>query len=252
MLSLFRSAALFSFLLTAFPYLIAQTPMIDDFTLIGDTYRTDDECLRLTDEDYYSSGSIWYKRPIDLNAPFSVELHLMLGCKDQLGADGMVFVMTAHANRVGGRGEGIGFAGLVPSLGIEIDTYQNYHLQDPAMDHLAIMANGRIGHFGNLVGPVMIPNIEDCELHLFAVRWRPDIQRLWIEIDGQEYIALERNLVNDVFRGNSVIYWGMTAATGRKNNIHEVCFDRLSFNPSPPILPFDQPGKAIDLSRAGF
>lgn len=214
----------------------AQLPTIDDFTLAGGTYRTDDLCLRLTDERDYASGSIWYKRPIDLTKPFSVGLRLVLGCKDSDGADGMVFVMTSQANRVGYRGEGIGFAGLVPSLGIEIDTWLNYHLLDPAEDHVAIMANGQVGHFNNLAGPLTIPNLEDCRKHRFVVIWRPDEKLLEVEIDGEPVISVKKDLVQEIFGGNATVYWGMTAATGRYNNIHEVCFDWMANELPPPAL----------------
>ncbi len=226
---------LISMLLSA-GHLEAQRPTIEDFTLIGDTYRTRDDCLRLTEEEDYASGSIWYKRPISLASPFKTILSIMVGCKDTTGADGMVFVMTSRANRVGYRGEGIGFAGLVPSIGIEIDTWQNFHLNDPAEDHLSIMANGRVGHFNDLVGPKLIPNIEDCTRHKFTVIWQPANKRLSVEIDDQEVIALQKDLINEVFGGNDIVYWGMTAATGRYNNYHEVCFDRLAELERDPSL----------------
>ena len=229
---------LLSVCLIAFAFLPvkAQLPTIDDFTLSGGTYRTDDLCLRLTNEHDYASGSIWYKRPIDLTNPFSVGLRVVLGCKDAEGADGMVFVMTSHSNQVGYRGEGIGFGGLVPSLGIEIDTWLNYHLLDPAQDHLAIMANGRVGHFDNLAGPTIIPNIEDCKKHRFVVIWRPDEKLLEVEIDGEPVISVEKDIVKEIFGGNPIVYWGMTAATGRYNNIHEVCFDWMANIHRPSFL----------------
>ena len=220
--------------LTAF----AQRPFIDDFTIRGDTYRTEQDCFRLTEAIDYSSGSIWYKKPISLNQPFSIDLSIMVGCQDDVGADGMVFVFTSQTNRLGFVGEGIGFGGLVPSVGIEIDTWINYHLNDPKEDHLAIMANGRMGHYNDLAGPNTIPNIEDCLQHSFVVIWRPEIQKLSVEIDGQEVIATQYDLINDIFRGNDVVYWGVTAATGRYNNIHEVCFDRMSQAPTQAQNPY--------------
>ncbi|NND34360.1 MAG: hypothetical protein HKN76_17380 [Saprospiraceae bacterium] len=207
-----------------------QRPTVEDFTMSGDTYLTEDECFRLTDELDYSSGSIWYKNPISLREPFSIRLSIMAGCQDDLGADGMVFAFTSKANRVGYRGEGIGYSGLAPSVGIEIDTWLNEHLNDPREDHLAIMINGRVGHWNDLAGPVKIPNIEDCKRHGFYVNWAPTSQTLSIEIDGVEVIATSFDLVNKVFGGNAIVFWGVTAATGRYNNMHEVCFDRIAFH----------------------
>ncbi len=227
------SVVLFYFALGTFIQTIeAQRPTIEDFTLSGDTYLTDDECFRLTEEVDYSSGSIWYKHPIDLQKPFSIRLSIMAGCQNDVGADGMVFAFATRANRLGYRGEGIGYSGLSPSVGIEIDTWLNEHLGDPSEDHLAIMINGRIGHWNDLAGPVIIENIEDCKRHGFYVNWSPSNHRLSVEIDGKEVIAATFDLVNKVFRGNSLVFWGVTAATGRYNNIHEVCFDRISYTPA--------------------
>ena len=219
------------FLLFAPLFLLAQRPSIDDFTLIGDTYLTTDECFRLTEAVDYSSGSIWYKYPVSLSQPFVVELNILVGCEDEGGADGMVFVMTRKQNQLGYVGEGIGFAGMVPSVGIEIDTWLNYHLNDPKEDHIAIMANGRVGHRSDLAGPNILPNMEDCTLHSLVIFWNPQAQRLSVEIDGQEVIAAQADLIGGIFGGNDEIYWGVTAATGRYNNIHEVCFDRTVMVP---------------------
>ena len=209
-------------------------PSIEDFTLRGDTYLTDEDCFRLTEARNYASGSIWYKHSITLAQPFAIELSIMAGCQDETGADGMGFGFTSQTKRLGYVGEGIGFSGLAPSVGIEIDTWRNYHLNDPAEDHVAIMLNGRVGHQNDLAGPQPIPNIEDCNRHKLVVIWQPQSQRLSVEIDRREGIAAQYDLVNNVFGGDPVVYWGMTAATGRYNNTHEVCFDRLSYLPDVP------------------
>ncbi|MFK7923236.1 MAG: L-type lectin-domain containing protein [Bacteroidia bacterium] len=230
-----RLTACFLFAYLCVFSLFAQRPFIEDFSLLGDTYLTDEDCFRLTEAYDYRSGSIWYKRPLDLNEAFSVELQIRAGCEDESGADGMVFVFSSSTNVLGYVGEGIGFSGLRPSVGIEIDTWVNYHLGDPLEDHLAIMLNGRVGHANDLAGPVAIPNIEDCLLHTFYVIWNPDTKKLSVQLDGQEVISAQKDLLKEVFLGNPQVYWGMTAATGRYNNIHEVCFDRIGYQ--GPIVP---------------
>ncbi len=208
-----------------------QTLTIEDFSMHGDTYLTNEDCFRLTEEEDYSSGSIWYRRPVSLLSSFSVELTIMVGCQDEIGADGMVFVMTSEANQTGYRGEGIGFAGLFPSIGIEIDTWENEHLLDPAEDHLAIMVNGRVGHYYKEIRPVKIPNIEDCSRHRLSIHWSPVLQNLQVEIDYVEILSFRWDIIGDIFNGNDIVHWGITAATGRYNNIHEVCFDRYAYVP---------------------
>ena len=142
----------------------------ESFNASGDAILTGNNCYQLTPAMDWSSGSLWYKEAISLAAPFEMELDLFLGCKNEDGADGMVFVFHPHARRTGYRGEGMGFAGLVPSLGIEIDTWHNFHLMDPSYDHLAVLRDGVIQHDYSLAGPVRITNLEDCKTHKVQYR----------------------------------------------------------------------------------
>ena len=92
--------------------------------MFGDTYRTEDDCFRLTDEEDYSSGSIWYRRPISLNAPFSIELSILVGCKDADGADGIEVVPGATALLTGSLVvDGCGGAGALTSDGTNVVAY---------------------------------------------------------------------------------------------------------------------------------
>lgn len=208
--------------------LSAQILSVQDFSLRGDAYITDVDCIRLTEAYDYGSGSMWYRYPLSLAEPFTLSLNVMIGCEDTLGADGIVFVMTGRANQLGYMGEGMGFAGLVPSVGIEVDTWRNYHLNDPAEDHVAIMFNGRVGHYSDFAIPSPISNIEDCSIHILSVVWNPEEKNLSVRIDNETITSTEVDLINSVFLGQDNVFWGVTAATGRYNNIHEVCFPRLT------------------------
>lgn len=201
---------------------------LDNFLLGANAKKLNDQCIRLVPDYPYARGSAWYKEAIDLNMPFDMQVCLVLGCKDEEGADGIVFVFHPTLS-TGYWGEGMGFAGLVPSLGIEFDTYQNYHLADPADDHLAIMKDGRIHHRSTMVGPILLPNLEDCQKHPLRIQWKPDVQLLEITLDGELYATYEGDLVNDIFQGKSTVYWGVTAATGRLSNHHDICIKKLLF-----------------------
>ena len=224
---------LFALCLTFTPAFNQDKPDINSFKTHGDAIKAGQECFRLTSAMNWQGGSVWHKEPISLNAPFEMELKLRLGCKDFEGADGMVFVFHTEDDYTGYRGEGIGFSGLAPSLGIEIDTYQNYHLNDPSDDHIAVMSDGQVDHAYSLAGPVSVKantgNIEDCKLHNFKIKWTPGSNLLEIYMDGQKRISLRENIVKNIFYGNPKVYWGVTAATGGKNNRHEICFEKLSF-----------------------
>ena len=234
---------LLSFFLIAISATCAQEASIDDFNLSGDAVKTGANCIRLTPDRIWSGGSAWHKQPIDLNGPFEMRLQVMLGCKDAAGADGIVFVFHPHARRTGYQGEGMGFAGLEPSLGIEIDTWLNEHLGDPYQDHIALLRDGSVHHGNSLAGPVRIPNIEDCREHPLTVRWSPGSQQLTIELDGKRVLSYRGDIVSKIFRGNSKVYWGVTAATGAYNNRQELCFEKLAFTKVEEAKPLELDGK---------
>lgn len=230
------------FFLTAFSVSYAQEASIDDFNLSGDAVKTGANCIRLTPDRIWSGGSAWHKQPIDLSGPFEMKLQVMLGCKDADGADGIVFVFHPYARRTGYQGEGMGFAGLEPSLGIEIDTWLNEHLGDPYQDHIALLRDGSVHHGNSLAGPARIPNIEDCREHPLTVRWTPAKLQLTIELDGKEVLSYRGDIVSEIFRGNSKVYWGVTAATGAYNNRQEICFEKLEFTKVEEVKPLELDG----------
>ncbi len=229
MRGLFRAVVTLCFLYcTTFTY--AQID-ISDFRLSGSATKISDQCIRLVPDFQYTSGSAWYKRPIDLNYPFEMEICLMLGEKDDDGADGIVFVFYPQIQNTGFWGEGMGFAGLRPSLGIEFDTYMNYHLDDPAEDHLAVMTNGYINHyFSGQIDPVLLGNVEDGGRHRLKIFWYPEDQNLEVYLDGDLQVSFQKDIINEVFQGNPTVFWGVTAATGRLSNNHEICLKKLIFS----------------------
>lgn len=215
-------------LLLASPLVLLAQSSVEDFILGGTARVLNDECIRLTPDAQYASGSAWYEKAIDLRQPFELTVCLVLGKNDDLGADGIGFVFHP-TKRTGYRGEGMGFAGLVPSLGIEFDTYQNYHLADPAEDHVAIMVNGQTHHYASVDGPNAVGNLEDGNKHLLWIKWDPIYNQLTVQLDGTERAKLKADIVAKIFEGNPTVYWGVTAATGRKTNYQDICIKKLVF-----------------------
>lgn len=214
------------FLLLPLP-ILAQSS-VEEFALGGSARILDEDCIRLTPDQPFRSGSAWYEEAMDLRQPFELTVCLVFGRNDSLGADGISFVFHPTM-QTGYRGEGMGFAGLIPSLGIEFDTYQNGHLADPVADHLAVNVNGQPHHFASIYGPVDLPDLEDGRKHLLWVRWNPAERELLIHLDGKERANLTIDLIGEVFAGNPRVFWGATAATGRKTNFHDICIKKLVF-----------------------
>ena len=197
---------------------------VDGFELRGSASALDDDCIALTPDVRWASGSAWSKTPLDLDQPFDIRLGLGFGDKDQLGADGIVFALAGD-RRTGYRGEGLGYAGLRGSIGLELDTYQNHRQGDPAADHLALLVDGSPYHH-HRSSVVPLPNLEDGRRHALRVVWSPSADTLEVFVDGTRAATYPGALVREVLGSASPVSWGLTAGTGRKTNAHVACLDQ--------------------------
>ena len=188
------------------------------------------DCYRITNAANNQIGAIWYADKIRIDRSFDLEFSMNFGNKDQEGADGMVFVIqTAGNNALGNTGQGMGYQGFAPSIGVEFDTWQNGDENDPSFDHIAVFRDGVVNHgnFGNLTPPAMAlpddPNIEDGKDHNVRITWNAQKNVLEVYFDCQKRINLNINLSKDVFAGVKEAWWGFTGATGGANNLQTVC-----------------------------
>jgi len=186
-------------------------------------------CYKLTDAADWQLGSVWYADKLDLKKDFDLEFDLNFGTKDD-GADGIVFVMQTLGNKaLGVAGGGIGFEGFSPSLGVEFDDWDNTNFGDLSSDHIAIFKNGSVDHKSNnaLTDPVSAlansGNIEDGQNHLVRITWNASLKlfEVWFDCVKRQSITLD--IENTIFKGESLVYWGFTSATGGSNNNHVVC-----------------------------
>ena len=108
-------------------------------------------CIRLTNAINIQRGAAGHDCQIHLGAEFDLEFTVNLGTNNG-GADGMCFVLQQEGNvgnnLIGGNGGDIGYTGspFIPSVAVEIDTYQNGDVGDPSFDHIAIQSNGSTTH----------------------------------------------------------------------------------------------------------
>jgi gliding motility-associated-like protein len=195
-------------------------------------------CYRLTNAVGNQSGSVWNSIRIDLTQNFEFNFNIFLGCADVNGADGISFTLQPISTSVGSTGGGLGYAGITPSVGITIDTYQNSDIGDPIFDHIAIQRNGSINHLigTDLAPPVEAllgnPNIEDCAWHTLRIRWNASLKYLAAFVDGQFRVGVTQDLVNNIFGGDPLVYWGFSGSTGGLNNVQEFC---AALNPAIAI-----------------
>jgi hypothetical protein len=212
---------------------LCQTAFSQTYKTNGSATQNSCNCYTLTTEGMNQSGSVWNETKMDLLQPFDFKFNVFLGCSDQ-GADGIAFILQTSPNSVGRTGSGLGFAGVSPSIGIALDTYQNSDrsfpdndLNDPIYDHISIQANGQVRHGADLAEPVQASatswNIEDCNWHVLRITWDPAAKALKAYFDGALRVEATTDLVNAIFRGNPSVYWGFSASTGGAVNEQKFC-----------------------------
>lgn len=220
---------------------IVVCPAAAQFTMLGKATQIDCHCFTLTPDTTEQSGAIWNNQKIDLSQSFDYQFSIFLGCKDVPGADGIAFVLQPNLNFYDSIGMSLGYAGIVPSVGVTIDTWQNgspttaaFH-GDPTYDHISIQLNGDLDHrdsmaplpVNNIAGPVRaLPthdNIEDCKWHILRVRWDVDTKTLTAYIDGAQRVSVVKDFVADLFNNDPMVHWGFTGSTGDNTNLQQVC-----------------------------
>ncbi|RYY26743.1 MAG: T9SS type B sorting domain-containing protein [Chitinophagaceae bacterium] len=202
---------------------------VNPYHMNGSAIQENCNCYTLTPDQNAQSGSVWNVNKINLQSPFDYQFDVFLGCTDQMGADGIVFVLQPISISIGTTGGGLGVEGVNPSIAIAIDTWQNTINQDPFEDHISIHKNGDINHNSpnNLAGPVTAiaggGNIEDCKMHSFRITWDPATKKLKAKIDGVDRVETTIDMVKDVFNGDPMVFWGFTASTGGSKNLQRFC-----------------------------
>lgn len=201
-----------------------------NYFLNGNATALGGDCYQLTDIWNNQNGTVWYADQIDLNQNFDITFLMNLGSNDATGADGVCFVLqTQGTNAIGVSGGGMGYQSFTTSLGIEFDTWQNGKSSDPTFDHIAIQKNGSVNHNAaeNLAGPVQMDafnaNTEDGDDHVVRITWDPATQIIQVYFDCVFRLQTTVNIIEDIFSGQPLVYWGFTAATGGATNIQKVC-----------------------------
>ena len=206
------------------------------YTLQGNAVSVGGSCYQLTEAAGGQVGAVWYDETIDLAQPFDLQFKMNFGTNSgngsssTPGADGMVFVMqTIGPSAIGNAGDGIGYEGFLPSLGVEFDTYWNEGNGDLLDDHIAILKDGSVSHLAStaIAGPVTATSIgtdiEDGLDHAIQITWDPNIQEINVYFDCEFRLVASIDLINDVFSGEAEVTWGFTSSTGGAFNTHTVC-----------------------------
>lgn len=221
-------------------FLLIHSSIFGQYTLNGSATKDNCHCYTLTQEALFNTGSVWNNNKIDLTQSFEFTFNVYLGCIDENGADGIAFVLQPISTSIGVAGSGLGFQGITPSFGITLDTWQNTIDNDPAYDHLAMQVNGVLDHntSNNLAGPVPISatsdNVEDCNWHILKLSWNAGSHQFDVYFDNALRLTRVADLVNDIFGGHPLVFWGFTGSTGGSVNVQKFC---TSLDPVFTFLP---------------
>ncbi|MEQ9442868.1 MAG: L-type lectin-domain containing protein [Cyclobacteriaceae bacterium] len=232
------------FLAIIFFGLLMGQPVFAQFELRGHADYMPSGCILLTPDERYAEGIAYSTTKLDLSNYFEIEFDIYLGDKDDLGADGITFVIhddPREFNAFGTYGEGLGYGRfnpnfasgnfIAPSVAVEFDTYQNEFQNDPFSDHVAYLVNGSSFHsdYWNNNDPSF--NLEDDQMHNFRFRWNPETSEITVMLDNTIVYQGTQNIIDDVFNGKTDVIWGFTASTGMKYNLQYFCFRRIAYLP---------------------
>lgn len=208
--------------------------------------------LRLTD-NYGQSGSAFLTDPISLadgngfEASFSTAFEFQFTGQQSGGADGIVFVVQTVANNVGGGGGGIGYDGILNSVGIEFDNWNNGPVDNYSASHVGINLNGSI----DSVALANVPNLDDGQ-----------IRYAWVDYDGISDL-LEVRLATTNLRPSAALlshtvdlvtvlgqpdaFIGFTSGTGGAAADHDIRAWQFtnSFDPIEEIAPVPEPATML-------
>lgn len=191
-------------------------------------------CIQLTAATTNQAGCAWYPDPQDFSLPFSLDFNVGFGNLDANGADGICIVFQTNGIPICGQtGGGIAAGGIPNSWIVEFDTWQNPEQGDPPQDHVAININGAMTHGGH--PPVILPNIEDGAFHQINITWDPGTMLFTVRFDGAVVISMTFDIINNVFNGQTMSHWGVTASTGGSFNQQTLCFESVDLTNLDPV-----------------
>ncbi len=188
--------------------------------------------LRVTPATFDQAGSVFSTNPISLasNVSFSTAFQFRFtnpggACDGQgCGADGLVFIVQTNSNNVGGAGGGIGYAGVLNSVGIEFDTWNNGSIDGNSSNHVGIDVGGS-------VNSLVRAEVTADDMNNGAIWYA------WIDYDGvtdllevrlseantrpaSAILSLTRDLVGDL--GTTDAFVGFSSGTGAAFANHDV------------------------------
>lgn len=205
--------------------------------------------VRLTEDVGNQAGSMWSSDRINFAEDFVIRFQAYLGTNDANGADGIACVFQndpAGTGAVGAVGVGIGAAGILNGIALEMDTWQNTSEGAPVNDHGTIWdtddsvlasGGGEFTTYVTLTSAVDLGNLEDGNWKNVEISWNATTRTLSYTVNGTNAGTYAHSGSLDDFcetyfnipssETNKLVYYGYTASTGGSSNEQKVRFNNL-------------------------
>jgi Bacterial lectin len=219
--------------------LCAFLPQAHDYICLGNCTRSplDNDCYQLTDEiGQKQVGAVWAARTLDVTKSFTIEAALYFGTIDgvsgtkrNIGADGIALVIQNEGPyAIGGKGGGMGWSGISPSIGVKFDTYQNNITSgDLAGDHIALIRDGKLTN-GRLSPLIELGfNLEDGQFHNVTFEWDSPKQTVSVYVNGALTLTMSSIDLKSFLGKKNYAFPGFTSSTGESTNRHVVCIKSI-------------------------
>ena len=195
-----------------------------DFRFLNDV-SVSGNTVTLTPNAGAKKGGFWSVGRIDLSEDFCVSAETNLGTSDA-GADGIALVLQSVNSSSLTSGGGLGYAGITPSLALEIDTYNNGGGAngDLTNDHLALMKDGDTSvHNAWGSAAIDLGNVEDNRWRQLTFEWDASAKALTVFYDKtSRFSSVTVDLSAHFASSSGYVFWGFTGATGGATNLQQV------------------------------
>lgn len=210
-----------------------------DFNLNGSASLIGTNTFQLNPNAFWSGGSTWYRRRLDLRVNFRIAVDLYFGVNtvnedgEDIGADGIAFVLQNLDTGQGSQGGALGYGGdnpIRPSFAIELDTYFNNGTDLSQEDHIAFALDGDTQTTPSTNDYREVNNLEDGNFHTLIISWNPDDQIVRYEFLHNDGSVITNTKSIDLISHLSsyIAFWGFTGSTGGFSNQQMVRFDNNS------------------------
>lgn len=198
--------------------------------------------LRLTPRDSSAVGSCWYREPVTFRDGFETSFTFKISEPLESGADGFAFVLQNDprgAAAFGSDGQGLGYSGIVKSVAVIFDTFDN-SFGSGSSNRVGVNLDGDVSESGIASLPLSAPDLSQGE-HFVNVRLSPptsskddtrikphrvpisgsgSTRDLSVHLDGEHLLTVRVDVsrISPEFQG----YVGFTAATGGHGENHDI------------------------------